>query len=73
MFTLGDLWKAGWPALAAILAITALYWSGKIMLSRPCWRCNTPVLPAKRKSRLFGFLPIVKCDRCGAWRGYIFG
>ena len=72
MASLGDIWRAGWPALVAILAATALYWVGKIIFSRGCWRCQTPVLPAKRRSKMLGFLPLVRCDRCGAWRGYIF-
>jgi hypothetical protein len=68
---LSDFWHAAWPAAAALVAAFVLYWAWRILLTRPCWRCNTPVMPRKRNGRLFGFLPMVKCDRCGAWRGYI--
>ncbi len=66
-----DIWQAAWPAVVAIIGAYALYWLYKLLLTRSCWRCQTPVLPRKRQSLLLGFLPMVKCDRCGAWRGYI--
>jgi len=66
-----DFWQAAWPAFAAIGAAFVLYWIWRMLLTRSCWRCNTPVLPAKRQTLLLGFLPMVRCGRCGAWRGYI--
>ncbi|HXJ42637.1 MAG TPA: hypothetical protein VNH18_25375 [Bryobacteraceae bacterium] len=69
---MSDFWRAAWPAAAALGGAFCLFWFYKIVLTRPCWRCNTPVIPRKRHGRMLGFLPLVKCDRCGAWRGYIF-
>jgi hypothetical protein len=66
-----DFWQAAWPAFAVIAAVYAVWWIIKIFFTRACWRCVTPVLPSKRRTLLLGFLPLVKCGRCGAWRGYI--
>jgi hypothetical protein len=66
-----DFWRAAWPAFAVIGGAAAAWWLFRFFLQRPCWSCHTPVLPSAKKTHMLGFLPIIRCDRCSSWRGYI--
>ncbi|MCU1330726.1 MAG: hypothetical protein JWN34_6096 [Bryobacterales bacterium] len=66
-----DFLRAAWPAIAAIVGAFAAWWLFRFLFMRTCWSCQTPVLPSEKRVFMLGFLPIIRCDRCGSWRGYI--
>jgi len=66
---LNDLIHAAWPVFAALGGAFLIWAFWRVMLTRSCWRCRTPLLPNRQRTRKFGLVPITRCDRCGAWRG----
>jgi len=69
---LSDFIRAAWPVAAVLGAAVILYLLQRLLLTRTCWRCRTPLFPNRKRKLLLGFLPLTPCDRCGAWRGYLF-
>jgi hypothetical protein len=60
---------AAWPVVAIVGGGFFLFAFWRVLLTRSCWRCLTPLRPSNRKKRLLKYVPITRCDRCGAWRG----